>query len=117
MDQTGSNELSRNYFGGWLTKVLQANQFVGTRYVHAFFLKDLNLQSLISVIGCVCLFGMTFSIYSPLLSLLLEQRGASNSLIGSLATTPAIGVMLSSFVVPYCLKMAGARKLLLVVFL
>ena len=38
---------------------------------------------------------MTFSIYSPLLSLLLEQRGASNSLIGSLATTPAIGVMLS----------------------
>ena len=57
---------------------------------------------------------MTFSIYSPLLSLLLEQRGASNSLIGSLATTPAIGVMLSSFVVPYCLKMAGGRKLLLV---
>jgi len=37
LDQTGSNELSRNYFGGWLTKVLQANQFVGTRYVHAFF--------------------------------------------------------------------------------
>ena len=57
---------------------------------------------------------MTFSIYSPLLSLLLEQRGACNSLIGSLATTPAIGVMLSSFVVPYCLKMAGARKLRLV---
>ena len=56
---------------------------------------------------------MTFSIYSPLLSLLLEQRGASNFLIGSLATTPAIGVMLSSFFVPYFLKMAGGRKLLL----
>ena len=76
--------------------------------------KDLHLQSLISVIGCICLFGMTFSIYSPLLSLLLEQRGASNFLIGSLATTPAIGVMLSSFFVPYFLKMAGGRKLLLV---
>jgi len=53
---------------------------------------------------------MTFSIYSPLLSLLLEQRGASNFLIGSLATTPAIGVMLSSFFVPYFLKMAGGKK-------
>ena len=76
--------------------------------------KDLQLQSLISVIGCICLFGMTFSIYSPLLSLLLEQRGASNFLIGSLATIPASGVMLSSFFVPYFVKMAGGRKLLLV---
>jgi len=66
------------------------------------------------VIGCVCLFGMTFSLYSPLLSLILEQRGASNFLIGSLATTPAIGVMLGAFFVPLCLKMAGGRTLLLI---
>ncbi|HIC21080.1 MAG TPA: MFS transporter [Gammaproteobacteria bacterium] len=76
--------------------------------------KDLRLQGLISVIGCVCLFGMTFSLYSPLLSLILEQRGASNFLIGSLATTPAIGVMLGAFFVPLCLKMAGGRTLLLI---
>jgi len=74
----------------------------------------LRLQGLISVIGCVCLFGMTFSLYSPLLSLILEQRGASNFLIGSLATTPAIGVMLGAFFVPLCLKMAGGRTLLLI---
>ncbi len=66
------------------------------------------------MIGCVCLFGMTFSLYSPLLSLILEQRGASNFLIGSLATTPAIGVMLGAFFVPLCLKMAGGRTLLLI---
>jgi MFS family permease len=76
--------------------------------------KDLRLQGLISVIGCVCLFGMTFSLYSPLLSLILEQRGASNFLIGSLATTPAIGVMLGAFFVRLCLKMAGGRTLLLI---
>ena len=57
---------------------------------------------------------MTFSIYSPLLSLLLEQRGSSNFLIGSLATTPALGVMLSSFFVPMFLRMVGGRALLLV---
>ena len=57
---------------------------------------------------------MTFSIYSPLLSLLLEQRGSSNFLIGSLATTPALGVMLSSFFVPMFLRMVGGRTLLLV---
>ena len=57
---------------------------------------------------------MTFSLYSPLLSLILEQRGASNFLIGSLATTPAIGVMLGAFFVPLCLKMAGGRTLLLI---
>ena len=39
LDQTESNELSRNYFGGCLTKVLQANQFVGTQYVHSVFLE------------------------------------------------------------------------------
>jgi len=39
LDQAGSNELSRNYFGGCLTKDLQANQFVGTQYVHSFFLE------------------------------------------------------------------------------
>ena len=76
--------------------------------------KDLHLQSLASVIGCICIFCMTFSIYSPLLSLLLEQRGASNFLIGSLATTPALGVMLSSFFVPMFLRMVGGRTLLLV---
>ena len=57
---------------------------------------------------------MTFSIYSPLLSLLLEPRAASTFLIGSLPTTPALGVMLSSFFVPMFLRMVGGRTLLLV---
>lgn len=72
-----------------------------------------RLLALASVIGCVCLFGMTFSLYSPLLSLILEQRGASSSLIGSLAMVPSLGVILGSFFVPLCLKRAGGRVLLL----
>ena len=68
---------------------------------------------LAAIIGCVCLFGMTFSLYTPLLSLILEARGASRTLIGSLAMAPALGVILGSFFVPLCLQKVGGRGLLL----
>ena len=77
-------------------------------------LNRLLVGDLAAIIGCVCLFGMTFSLYTPLLSLILEARGTSSTLIGSLAMAPALGVILGSFCVPLCLRKVGGRALLLV---
>ena len=44
------------------------------------------------MISCVSIYGITISLFTPLLSLILESRAVSSALIGSLAMMTPLGV-------------------------
>jgi MFS family permease len=72
-----------------------------------------QLLALAALIGCLSTYGITISLFTPLLSLILESRGASATLIGALAMAGPVGVMLGSFVIPRFMRQIEGRKLLL----
>ena len=72
------------------------------------------VQTLAALIGCVSIYGITISLFTPLLSLILEKRTASSILIGGLAMMVPLGVILGTFFVPRCLQIFSGRRLLLI---
>ena len=72
-----------------------------------------QLLVLAALIGCLSIYGIIISLFTPLLSLILESRGASATLIGALAMAGPVGVMLGSFVIPRFMRQIEGRKLLL----
>ena len=70
-------------------------------------------RALAAVIGCVSIYGITISLFTPLLSLILESRAVSSTLIGGLAMMTPLGVILGSFFVPRYLQIFAGRRLLL----
>jgi MFS family permease len=68
---------------------------------------------LAAVVACICIYGITFGLTQPLLSLILEGRGVGASLIGLNAATASLGTLLASPLVPWLVRRAGARRLLL----
>ena len=71
-------------------------------------------RALAAVIGCVSIYGITISLFTPLLSLILESRAVSSTLIGGLAMMTPLGVILGSFFVPRYLQIFSGRRLLLI---
>ena len=69
--------------------------------------------TLAALIGCLSIYGITFSLYTPLLSLILEARGASSTLIGALAMIASAGIIIGSFAVPRFMRHLEGRSLLL----
>mgnify|MGYP003312044517 FL=1 len=69
--------------------------------------------TLAALIGCLSIYGITFSLYTPLLSLILEARGASSTLIGALAMIASAGIIIGSFAVPRFMRHVEGRSLLL----
>ena len=69
--------------------------------------------TLAALIGCLSIYGITISLFTPLLSLILESRAASSTLIGGLAMMTPLGVILGSFFVPRYLQIFSGRRLLL----
>jgi MFS family permease len=69
--------------------------------------------ALVAVISCVSIYGITISLFTPLLSLILESRGMSSTLIGSLAMMTPLGVIVGSFFVPHYLQIFSGSRLLL----
>jgi len=69
--------------------------------------------TLAALIGCLSIYGITFSLYTPLLSLILEARGASSTLIGALAMIASAGIIIGSFAVPRLMQHLEGRSLLL----
>ena len=67
-----------------------------------------------ALIGCISIYGITISLFTPLLSLILEERGSSSTLIGGLAMVAPLGVILGSFFVPRCMQFMDGRSLLLI---
>lgn len=70
-------------------------------------------RTLVALIGCISIYGVTISLFTPLLSLILEMEGSSSTTIGSLAMTAPFGVIVGSFFVPRCLRAVDGRRLLL----
>ena len=69
--------------------------------------------TLAALIGCLSIYGITFSLYTPLLSLILEARGVSSTLIGALAMIASAGIIIGSFAVPRFMRHVEGRSLLL----
>ena len=69
--------------------------------------------TLAALIGCLSIYGITFSLYTPLMSLILEARGASSTLIGALAMIASAGIIIGSFAVPRLMRHLEGRSLLL----
>ena len=49
-------------------------------------------RALAAVISCVSIYGITISLFTPLLSLILDSRAVSSTLIGGLAMMMPLGV-------------------------
>ena len=69
--------------------------------------------TLAALIGCLSIYGITISLFTPLLSLILEARGVSSTLIGGLAMAAPAGIIIGSFAVPWALRNLEGRSLLL----
>ena len=69
--------------------------------------------TLAALIGCLSIYGITLSLYTPLLSLILEARGVSSTLIGALAMIASAGIIIGSFAVPRFMRHLEGRSLLL----
>ena len=69
--------------------------------------------TLAALIGCLSIYGITISLFTPLLSLILEARSVSSRLIGGLAMAAPAGIIIGSFAVPWSMRNMEARSLLL----
>lgn len=71
-------------------------------------------RALVAVVACISIYGITLSLTQPLLSLILETRGVSASLIGLNAATASLGTLLAAPLIPPLTRLFGARGLLLI---
>lgn len=71
-------------------------------------------RALVAVVACICIYGITFGLTQPLLSLILEGRGVGASIIGLNAATASFGTLLASPLIPALTRLFGARGLLLI---
>ena len=69
--------------------------------------------TLAALIGCLTAYGITISLFTPLLSLILEARDVSSTLIGALAMMASAGIIIGSFAVPWFMRHLEGRSLLL----
>jgi len=65
--------------------------------------------SLVAIIASISVVGVTFGITTPLLSILLEQMGASRTLIGFNASMPAVAAIGLAPVLPRLIAVMGQR--------
>ena len=67
-------------------------------------------RNLVAACAAVTVFGLTFGMTYPLLSLLLEERGVSPSMIGMNSAMMPIGILLFSSVIPLASRRFGSRN-------
>ncbi len=70
-------------------------------------------RSLTAVITCMTLVGITVGLTFPLLSLILEGRGYSHTLIGVNAAMPAIAMLVLSPMLPRVIAKTGLKPFLI----
>jgi MFS family permease len=69
-------------------------------------------RSLAAVITCMTLVGVTVGLTYPLLSLILEERGYSSTIIGLNAAMPAIAMLILSPFLPHAIQRIGLKPFL-----
>jgi len=67
---------------------------------------------LAAIFACVAIYGLTVGLTNPLLSLILESRGTSRTLIGLNAAMPAFGTFLVAPFIPRLLAWFRAKRFL-----
>jgi MFS family permease len=72
--------------------------------------------ALAAAIASVTVFGLSVGQSSPLLSLLLEQRGVDATVNGLNAGATFVGVLIGPLLAPHCVRRFGIRRFLLVCF-
>ncbi|MGI9295488.1 MAG: MFS transporter, partial [Pseudomonadales bacterium] len=72
-----------------------------------------HVRALAAIFACVAVYGLTLGLLRPLISLILESRDYSRSIIGLVASAPAIGVLLSSFIIPPLIHRYGIRAFMI----
>ena len=70
-------------------------------------------RPLLAIIASISAVGLSLGLTIPLVSLSLEQRGVDSTLIGVMASMPAVGILLFSPLVPALVNRLGARLALL----
>ena len=71
-----------------------------------------QVLTLAALISCLSIYGITISLFTPLLSLILEGRGVSTTVIGALAMTAPVGVVVGSFFISRIMRHLEGRNLL-----
>ena len=66
--------------------------------------------NLLAAIAAITVFGFTFGLMFPLLSLIQESRGMPSWLIGINSALHPLGMVISVFAIPYLVRRFGARN-------
>ena len=66
--------------------------------------------NLLAAIAAITVFGFTFGLMFPLLSLIMESQGVPSHIIGYNAAMHPVGIMLSVFVIPTVVRRFGAKR-------
>ena len=66
--------------------------------------------NLLAAIAAITVFGFTFGLMFPLLSLIQESRGIPSWLIGVNSALHPLGIVISVFAIPYLVRRFGARN-------
>ena len=69
-----------------------------------------RITNLLAAIAAIAVFGFTFGLMFPLLSLIMESRGVPPHIIGYNAAMHPLGIMLSVFVIPFVVRRFGAKR-------
>ena len=69
-------------------------------------------MTIAALIGCISIYGITSSLLTPLLSIILESRKIPSSIIGGLAMIAPAGLIIGAFAVSRFMRNFGGRSLL-----
>lgn len=72
---------------------------------------EIHIRNLIAACSAICVFGLAFGMTYPLLSLIMESRGISTTMIGINSAMMPIGILLFSSVIPYLSNRFGGRRI------
>ncbi len=72
-----------------------------------------NKKQLHAIFACIAIYGLTLGLNHPLIALILESRNVHPSIIGLLAATPAIGMLLIAPTIPSMVRRFGLKPFLL----
>jgi len=69
-----------------------------------------RLINLLAAIAAITVFGFTFGLMFPLLSLIMESQGIPSQWIGYNAAMHPVGIVLSIFAIPFVVRRFGAKR-------
>ena len=73
-----------------------------------------RLINLLAAISAIAVFGFTFGLMFPLLSLIMEKQGISTEIIGYNSAMNPVGIVLSVFIIPLLVRRLGAKKAVII---